>query len=109
MAETRQQLGNDVCVVGAGVLGLLAIKNLLEQGLKVTAFERNEYIGGTWHVSLDPEQLTALSSTTANTSRQAVRKPTVHNASKRGLTSAEERLYRLSDAIRYPMILCSFR
>lgn len=66
------ELGKDVCVVGTGVLGLLAIKNLSEQGLRVTAFERNEHIGGTWHVSTNPKQVTALPSTTANTSKQSV-------------------------------------
>ena len=73
MVNTHARLGNEVCVVGTGVLGLLAIKNLLEQGLQVTAFERNEYLGGTWHASQNPEQVSALALTTANTSRQSVR------------------------------------
>lgn len=72
MAATTP-VGNEVCVVGAGALGLLAIKNLLEQGLHVTALERNEYVGGTWHMSLDPNQVTALPLTTTNTSKQVVR------------------------------------
>lgn len=66
-------IGNNVCVIGTGVLGLLATKNLLEQGLNVTTLERNEYIGGTWHVSHDSSQTTALSLTTANTSKHCVR------------------------------------
>ncbi|RSL89192.1 hypothetical protein CEP51_001371 [Fusarium floridanum] len=70
MASSQsQQVGSDVCVIGTGVLGLLALKNLLEQGLNATAFERNEYIGGTWHASLNPGQTTALTGTTLNTSR----------------------------------------
>ncbi|KAM0330842.1 hypothetical protein ACHAQA_003797 [Verticillium albo-atrum] len=63
-------LGNTVCVVGTGVLGLLAIKNLTEQGLDVTAFERNSYVGGNWHATDDPEQVSAMSQTTINTSKQ---------------------------------------
>ncbi|KAM5342428.1 hypothetical protein ACJ41O_013394 [Fusarium nematophilum] len=69
MAPTNKQLGSDVCVVGTGVLGLLALKNLLEQGLNATAFERHEYVGGTWHASQDTQQTTALMQTTANTSK----------------------------------------
>lgn len=64
--------GSDVCVIGSGVLGLLALKNLLEQGLDVTAFERNDYVGGNWHASQDPDQTSALTGTTANTSRHCV-------------------------------------
>ncbi|PHH59787.1 hypothetical protein CDD81_2591 [Ophiocordyceps australis] len=40
--------GNKVCVVGAGPIGLVTIKNLTEQGLAVTAFERDGGFGGTW-------------------------------------------------------------
>ncbi|CAM1508216.1 Fc.00g050640.m01.CDS01 [Cosmosporella sp. VM-42] len=71
MATLNKGIGNEVCVVGTGVLGLLAIKNLLEQDLQVTAFERNEYLGGTWHASQNPEQVSALPLTTANTSRHS--------------------------------------
>ncbi|KAM4059016.1 flavin-binding monooxygenase-like domain-containing protein [Hirsutella rhossiliensis] len=66
----RGQVGDRVCVIGAGALGLVAIKNLREQGLKVTAFERNEYFGGLWHVSQDPRQVSALVETVMNTSKE---------------------------------------
>ncbi|KAM0546701.1 hypothetical protein ACHAPJ_010738 [Fusarium lateritium] len=65
----NQQLGSDVCIIGTGVLGLLALKNLREQGLDAIAFEKNNYVGGTWHASANTEQTTALSQTTANTSK----------------------------------------
>ncbi|KAH6892317.1 flavin-binding monooxygenase-like-domain-containing protein [Thelonectria olida] len=72
MANTEnQRVGDEVCVIGAGVVGLVATKNLLEQGLKVTTFERHEWLGGTWHVSQDGEQTTALEQTRLNTSKQA--------------------------------------
>lgn len=71
-SSQNQQLGSDVCVVGAGPLGLLALKNLREQGLDAIALERHEYIGGTWHASQNIEQTTAMEYTTANTSKQCV-------------------------------------
>ncbi|KAG5680244.1 hypothetical protein PVAND_009766 [Polypedilum vanderplanki] len=37
-----------VCVVGAGAAGICAVKNCLEQGLDVIAFEQSKEIGGTW-------------------------------------------------------------
>ncbi|KAF5650554.1 monooxygenase [Fusarium tjaetaba] len=70
MDSQNQELNSDICVVGAGPLGLLALKNLREQGLNATAFERQEYVGGTWHASNNIEQTTALEDTTANTSKQ---------------------------------------
>ncbi|KAG5753746.1 hypothetical protein H9Q70_003623 [Fusarium xylarioides] len=70
MDAQNQELNSDICVVGAGLLGLLALKNLREQGLNATAFERQEYVGGTWHASNNIEQTTALEYTTANTSKQ---------------------------------------
>ncbi|KAI5461390.1 flavin-binding monooxygenase-like-domain-containing protein [Mariannaea sp. PMI_226] len=66
-----EQIGSKVCVIGAGAIGLVATKNLLEQGLNVTTFERHEWIGGTWHVSDNGEQTTALDQTKFNTSRHA--------------------------------------
>ncbi|KAM0816745.1 putative Flavin-binding monooxygenase-like-domain-containing protein [Seiridium cardinale] len=68
--HTRAPVGDQVCVIGTGVLGLVAIKNLIEQGLDVTAFERNGHLGGNWHVSDDTNQVTATAMTTANTSKQ---------------------------------------
>ncbi|KAI6772168.1 hypothetical protein HG530_003126 [Fusarium avenaceum] len=69
-SSQNQKLGSDVCVVGAGPLGLLALKNLREQGLDARAFERQEHIGGTWHASHNTEQTTALPQTKLNTSKQ---------------------------------------
>jgi dimethylaniline monooxygenase (N-oxide forming) len=59
--------------VGAGMMGLVATKNLLEQGLGVTTYERNDYIGGNWHATLNTERTSALPITTMNTSRHMVR------------------------------------
>ncbi|KAI1035121.1 hypothetical protein LB503_011763 [Fusarium chuoi] len=38
-----------VAVIGLGIAGLVAVKNLLEVGFDVTGFERSEYVGGLWH------------------------------------------------------------
>jgi dimethylaniline monooxygenase (N-oxide forming) len=73
MTSPSKTPGKSVCVIGTGVLGLVAIKNLKEQGLEVTAFERNDGIGGTWNpASGKPDQVTATELTTSNTSKQVV-------------------------------------
>ncbi len=37
-----------VCVIGAGPSGITALKSLLDQGLDVVAFDRNQEVGGNW-------------------------------------------------------------
>jgi len=37
-----------VCVIGAGPSGITAIKNLLDQGIDVTAYDFNSDVGGNW-------------------------------------------------------------
>ena len=64
--------GGQVCIIGAGMLGLLAAKNLLEKGLEVSIYTKDGYVGGLWHYSDDPEKTTALPSTSANTSKHIV-------------------------------------
>jgi thioredoxin reductase len=41
--------GETVCVVGAGLTGLAAIKNLREHGFAVDCFERETGVGGLWN------------------------------------------------------------
>lgn len=36
-----------------GALGLVAVKNLLEEGFDVTGFDRNDYVGGLWRYTED--------------------------------------------------------
>ncbi|OQO00824.1 hypothetical protein B0A48_13511 [Cryoendolithus antarcticus] len=62
-------LGKSICVVGAGAFGLTAVKNFLEEGFEVTCFERNSYIGGLWHSTLDPTQTSTLTGTVSNVSK----------------------------------------
>lgn len=74
---TMMNLGSDglrkrVAIVGAGPLGLIATKNFVEEGFDVTTFERNEYVGGLWHITSDPTQTCVLPGTITNTSKLTV-------------------------------------
>lgn len=42
-----------VAVIGAGPLGLMALKNFKEDGFDVTCFEARDYVGGLWKYSTD--------------------------------------------------------
>jgi dimethylaniline monooxygenase (N-oxide forming) len=42
-----------VAIVGAGPLGLMALKNLREAGFEATAYDRRSYVGGLWKQSTD--------------------------------------------------------
>ncbi len=37
------------CVVGAGASGLTVVKNLLQHGIAVECFEREDNVGGNWY------------------------------------------------------------
>lgn len=41
----------NICVIGAGVSGLVAAKTFLEEGYKVTVFEKQKGLGGVWEKS----------------------------------------------------------
>lgn len=41
--------GDAVCVIGAGMAGLLAVKNLREHGFNVDCYEKGTAIGGAWN------------------------------------------------------------
>ncbi|KAH7079957.1 dimethylaniline monooxygenase 2 [Paraphoma chrysanthemicola] len=58
-----------VAVIGLGAAGLVALKNLKEEGFDVTGFERNSYIGGLWKYSED-DQTSVLSTTIVNVSKE---------------------------------------
>lgn len=42
--------GDAVCVIGAGMSGLLAVKNLREFGFNVDCYEKDTAIGGAWNI-----------------------------------------------------------
>lgn len=57
-----------VAVIGAGALGLMAMKNLKEDGFEVTGYEARTWVGGLWKPS-DDNKLSALESTVFNSSK----------------------------------------
>ncbi|KAK6432798.1 hypothetical protein LTR95_011026 [Oleoguttula sp. CCFEE 5521] len=71
-ARGSDGLGKSVCVIGAGAFGLTAVKNFLEEGFEVTCYERNSYIGGLWHSTLDPTQTSTLTGTISNVSKHLI-------------------------------------
>lgn len=66
MAENAQ---TKVAVIGLGAQGLVAVKNMLEQGFDVTGYEKDEYVGGIWHYSAE-HRVSALPTTVVNVSRE---------------------------------------
>ncbi|KAH9212595.1 flavin-binding monooxygenase-like-domain-containing protein [Leptodontidium sp. 2 PMI_412] len=62
-------LGKRVAVVGAGPLGLVATKNLTEEGFEVTAFERAGSLGGLWRQTSNTQHTSVLPNTFTNTSK----------------------------------------
>ncbi|KAH8728306.1 dimethylaniline monooxygenase 2 [Phaeosphaeriaceae sp. PMI808] len=58
-----------VAVIGLGAAGLVALKNLKEEGFEVTGFDRNSFIGGLWKYSGNDET-SVLESTVVNISKE---------------------------------------
>ncbi|KIW81362.1 hypothetical protein Z517_04387 [Fonsecaea pedrosoi CBS 271.37] len=58
-----------VAVVGLGAFGLVALKNLREEGFNATGFDRNLYVGGLWQFT-EKDQTSVLESTTVNISKE---------------------------------------
>jgi len=52
-----------VCVIGAGPSGITAIKNLLDEGLAVTAYDFNHDVGGNWIYSEDESHSSVFETT----------------------------------------------
>ena len=57
-----------VALIGAGPLGLMALKNLTEDGFDVTSFEKRAYAGGLWNAAND-SHVSVTSNTVFNSSR----------------------------------------
>ncbi|KAG9251174.1 flavin monooxygenase-like protein [Emericellopsis atlantica] len=60
--------GNTVAVIGLGAMGIVAVKNLLEEDFDVTGFENSGYVGGLWHYTEDRDTLSVLKDTQVNVS-----------------------------------------
>ncbi|PLB48451.1 dimethylaniline monooxygenase 3 [Aspergillus steynii IBT 23096] len=63
-----EEKGPSVAVLGLGALGLVAMKNMREEGFNVTGFDRNPYVGGLWHYS-EGSNISVLQSTVSNGSK----------------------------------------
>jgi dimethylaniline monooxygenase (N-oxide forming) len=37
-----------ICVVGAGCVGIIAVKSFKEEGFDVVCYEKESFIGGLW-------------------------------------------------------------
>lgn len=54
-----------------GALGLVALKNLAEEGFDVTGFERNGYVGGLWQYTQE-DKTSVMRETVTNISKERV-------------------------------------
>ncbi|KAH7394578.1 dimethylaniline monooxygenase 2 [Pyrenochaeta sp. MPI-SDFR-AT-0127] len=61
--------GTTVAVIGLGPAGLVAVKNLAEEGFDVTGFDRHSYIGGLWQYN-EADQTSVMETTVVNISRE---------------------------------------
>ncbi|TPX08124.1 uncharacterized protein E0L32_010191 [Thyridium curvatum] len=59
-----------IAVVGLGVLGLVTVKNLLEEGFDVTGFDREPFVGGLWHYTEDDRTSVLPTATIINISKE---------------------------------------
>jgi len=77
MPEMTEKKTISVAVIGAGIAGLAATKEFLEQGFEVTTFERYDTIGGLWSYRPDPCQRSVAWHTMVNSSKYTVCSPFV--------------------------------
>jgi len=75
MTAMRAAPGQSVCVIGAGMSGLAAIRALVSAGQAVTAYEAGSSIGGMWRYGNDSGLSAAYESLQANTSRRRMQYP----------------------------------
>ena len=61
-----------IAVIGAGISGLAATKEFVEQGFEVTTFERYDSVGGLWSYRPDPSQRSVAWHTMVNSSKYMV-------------------------------------
>jgi cation diffusion facilitator CzcD-associated flavoprotein CzcO len=52
-----------------GALGIVAVKNLAEEGFDVTGFDQNPFVGGLWHYA-DDDRVSVLPSKKSSRLRQ---------------------------------------
>jgi cation diffusion facilitator CzcD-associated flavoprotein CzcO len=52
-----------ICVIGAGPSGITAVKNLVDEGLEVVCYDRNDRVGGNWIYSEEPSHSSVFETT----------------------------------------------
>ena len=62
----------EIAVIGAGVSGLVAAKELLAVGFNVTVFEKGSHVGGIWAYSEDVNTPSVMRHTVMNLSTAQV-------------------------------------
>jgi dimethylaniline monooxygenase (N-oxide forming) len=95
----------DVCVIGSGLSGLLAMKYLQEEGLSYIGLEERDDVGGIFNFSPDPNISTVLMSTETNVSR-SVMEFSDHPLSYRGLYGRTHVYMHQSEYINYIYSYC---
>jgi cation diffusion facilitator CzcD-associated flavoprotein CzcO len=55
-----------IAVIGLGVTGLAALKNLLEEGFNATGYESRDTVGGLWKYTDNQEIMSVLETTVSN-------------------------------------------
>ena len=58
-----KQVKRRVCVIGAGPSGIAAAKNLLDEGLDIVVYDRNDQVGGNWIFSEDESHSSVFETT----------------------------------------------
>lgn len=61
-----------MAVLGAGASGLVSLHVLVQNGLDPVCFEQQDFVGGMWKYSEDPNLATVYKSTVINTSKAIV-------------------------------------
>ena len=44
----------------SGAMGIVGVKNLIEEGFHVTGFDKSDYVGGLWHYTDEKDTLSVL-------------------------------------------------
>src|SRR5437016_7030850 len=66
-----------VCVIGAGMSGLAAVRTLVRSGHQVTGYDAGSAIGGMWRYNNDSGMSAAYASLRTNTSRRRMQYPSL--------------------------------